>query len=89
MTPGYKTTEFYVSLLTYLLAILSLFGLHFANADNLVQSVAVVASLVVPGIASIFYTHSRTNLKAAILTHMTTLAITPTTQVAPMDRPLV
>lgn len=85
MKPGYLTTEFYVSLLTYIVAIIGLFGVHIANADASIQAIASVLSLVITAITSIYYTHSRTSLKANLISNMSMLAVSPT----PTPRPVV
>jgi len=79
MKPGYQTTEFYVSLLTPLLAIATTLGLHIANADALIQAIALLAATLASAISGSVYTHQRTTLKVASATPI----------VAPAPRPVL
>jgi len=59
MKAGYTTTEFYVTLSSYILSIIALFHPMTTNTQPYVQAVALLAS----GVATVIYTHSRQSLK--------------------------
>lgn len=62
--PGYKTTEFWVTLLTSLVSIATVFGyLTNEQATELAKIVVPVSGIIVSGILAFKYTDSRTKLK--------------------------
>jgi len=88
MIPGYQTTEFYVSLLTPLLAIAATLGLHIANADALVQAIALLAATIASAIGGAVYTHQRTTLKVATVTQLVPSAPTSVPPI-PTTKPIL
>jgi len=65
MKPGYQTSEFYVVLITHLLAIATLFGVSHTVDNGTVQAIATVASLLASALAARGYSANRTALKVA------------------------
>jgi Short repeat of unknown function (DUF308) len=84
MKPGYTTTEFWITLLSYVVSIIALF--HPGMPTNTAAYVQA-AALLVSGALSIIYTHSRQQVKVATLQSppapQTTLVMRPTTTVDP------
>jgi hypothetical protein len=83
MTRGYTSTEFYTTLLSYLVSIIALFHIDMpSNTPAYVQAAALLAS----GVATAIYTHSRQQIKVASIANtpaQTTLIMRPTTTVNP------
>jgi hypothetical protein len=91
--PGYTTTEFYVTLLSYLLSVIAMFKSDLpVSMPDYIQAAALLAS----GAATIIYTHSRQQIKTAAAnqpvspTYSTGSVSTITTQVThtPTEEPL-
>jgi len=62
--PGYKTTEFWITLLTSLTSIALSFGyLTSEQATEITKIIVPLASLIVAGILTFKYTQSRTEIK--------------------------
>jgi hypothetical protein len=59
--PGYKTTEFWATLLGDIVAILALFHIGIPNASQLIQAVAVLGAAIVTAV----YSHGRSRIKTA------------------------
>lgn len=60
MKPGYRSTEFYTTLLTNVFAILTLFGVAIPDNNAIIQAVAVIGA----ALANAVYAHGRSTLKA-------------------------
>ena len=84
MKTGYQTTEFYVSILTPLLAIATTLGLHIANADALIQAIALLAATLASAINGAVYTHQRTTLKVATVTQSAPASVPPIPTIKPI-----
>jgi hypothetical protein len=86
MTKGYTTSEFWQSVFVQILALVGMFHIALpANTPNYVP----VAALIVSGITSAWYTHSRQQIKVASINSpqptQTTLVMRPTTTINPSD----
>lgn len=58
--PGYKTTEFYVTLLTSVSGVIALFTDKFNIGENTINTIAAIAAVVIPQIVYVF---SRASVK--------------------------
>lgn len=63
MKPGYLTTEFWTTVLTGVISVVVLFNSNL-NSDKL-SALIPVASMIMVGISTAFYSHSRGAVKSA------------------------
>lgn len=66
--PGWVTSEFWVTVLTAVIALISMFQTDFGtDVDNNWGAAVPAVATAIAGIASLVYTHSRSKVKAASL----------------------
>lgn len=63
MKPGYLTTEFWATILTHVITIVTL--LNVPLNTNKLTALVPVAALIMSAVAQAFYSHSRATVKAA------------------------
>lgn len=80
MTKGYTTSEFWQSVFVQILALVGMF--HIALPTNTPNYVSV-AALVVSGITSAWYTHSRQQVKVASINSTPATASSDTATTGP------
>lgn len=65
LKPGYQSTEFYVTLISQAVGILSLTGVVIPNqAGELAKSIASIIGAIISIVPAVFYIYNRTWLKS-------------------------
>jgi branched-subunit amino acid transport protein len=65
--PGYQTTEFWLTIISNVFAILTAFGVPAVLSNTQEQAIATVAALLASAITTIVYTHQRGAMKRIAL----------------------